>query len=53
VLVYAPGATTPMQTITTGINEPVAMAVDSSNNLYVANCLNCGEREHMSAAPTP
>jgi hypothetical protein len=31
-----------MQTITTGINEPVAMAVDSSNNLYVANCLNCG-----------
>jgi hypothetical protein len=41
ILVYAPGTTSPMRTITAGVNEPVALAVDSAGTLYVANC-NCG-----------
>ena len=42
ILVYAPGATTPMRTISTGVNEPVSLAIDANNDLYVANCPNCG-----------
>lgn len=41
ILVYAPGATTPMRTITAGLDEPVALAIDSQGTLYVANCA-CG-----------
>lgn len=42
VLVYAPGATTPMRTISMGVNEPVSLAIDANDDLYVANCPNCG-----------
>lgn len=37
ILVYAPGGSTPIGTITQGIDIPVALALDPSNNLYVAN----------------
>lgn len=38
VTVYAPGKASPAYTITDGIDNPNAMAVDSSGNLYVSNC---------------
>ena len=34
---FAPGSTTPTATLT-GLNDPFALAFDSSGNLYVANC---------------
>ncbi len=37
VLVYAPNSTKVAQTITNGIDNPTALAFDSSGNLYVAN----------------
>jgi sugar lactone lactonase YvrE len=37
VNVYAPTKTTDAYAITDGINGPVALALDASNNLYVAN----------------
>ena len=33
---FAPGSTTPTATLT-GLNDPYALAFDSSGNLYVAN----------------
>ena len=33
---FAPGSTTPTATLT-GLNDPDALAFDSSGNLYVAN----------------
>ena len=33
---FAPGSTTPTATLT-GLNDPSALAFDSSGNLYVAN----------------
>ena len=36
VSVYSPGSTTPTRTLT-GLDAPVALAFDSSGNLYVAN----------------
>ncbi len=38
VSVYAPGKMLPSYAITAGIHNPLASAVDSSGNLYVANC---------------
>ena len=44
VIVYGPGSTSPMRTITQEICAPQALAFDSPGNLYVANggtgCLN-------------
>jgi sugar lactone lactonase YvrE len=37
VLVYPPGATTPLYVITKGIYDPEALTADTSGNLYVAN----------------
>ena len=37
VTVYAPGASSPSRTITSGIKGPVALAIDSENRLFVAN----------------
>jgi hypothetical protein len=37
VLIYAPNATSPTLTISEGINNPVGIAIDSKNNLYVLN----------------
>jgi hypothetical protein len=37
ILVYAPGQKKPLRTITLGIHEPVAMAVDAAGNVYVGN----------------
>ena len=37
ILVYAPGQKKPLRTITQGIHEPVAMAVDAAGNIYVGN----------------
>jgi sugar lactone lactonase YvrE len=37
VNIYAPGSTTDSYSITEGINGPLALALDASNNLYVAN----------------
>lgn len=37
VVVYAPNATSPTLTITNGIDNPVGIAIDSANNLYVLN----------------
>jgi serine/threonine protein kinase, bacterial len=37
VTVYAPGSGTLLRTITQGMSQPVALAFDSSSNLYVAN----------------
>ena len=53
---FAPGSTTPTATLT-GLNDPVALAFDSSGNLYVANDGNqdhgeqvrTGEREPPTA----
>jgi hypothetical protein len=42
VLVYAPPYTgAPVATITTGIFNPVSLAVDGSGRVYVANCVTC------------
>ncbi|MGB6950474.1 MAG: hypothetical protein WBE15_00835 [Candidatus Cybelea sp.] len=41
VLIFPPGAKKPVRTITTGIHFPVALLVDKSNDLYVANCNHC------------
>ena len=41
VLVFPPGAKKPARTITTGLDSPVALVVDKSNDLYVANCAPC------------
>jgi sugar lactone lactonase YvrE len=38
VAVYARGATSPSYTITKGIHNPIALAFDRSDNLYVASC---------------
>jgi sugar lactone lactonase YvrE len=38
ISVYAPGKSTPSYTIVAGIHNPIASAVDRSDNLYVANC---------------
>jgi hypothetical protein len=37
VLVYAPGQTTPLRTITAGLEDPEQMAFDAAGNLYVEN----------------
>ena len=37
VTVYAPGTTTPAQTITDGVNGPTSLAFDAEANLYVSN----------------
>ncbi|MBV8432848.1 MAG: hypothetical protein JO029_01055 [Candidatus Eremiobacteraeota bacterium] len=37
VTVYAPGGSTPVRTITAGIDDPVALALDPTGNVYVAN----------------
>jgi sugar lactone lactonase YvrE len=37
VTVYAPGSTKVLRTITTTVDQPFALAFDSSGNLYVAN----------------
>jgi DNA-binding beta-propeller fold protein YncE len=37
VSVYAPGSAHPTQRIRDGINRPTDLAIDPSNNLYVAN----------------
>jgi len=37
VNVYAPGAKTPTRSITTGVQSPTGIALDSAGNLYVAN----------------
>jgi hypothetical protein len=42
VLVYAPPYTgAPVATITTGIFNPVSLAIDGSGRVYVANCVTC------------
>jgi DNA-binding beta-propeller fold protein YncE len=40
VLVFKPGVQKPYRTITSGISDPVALAVDVSGNLFVANVLD-------------
>ena len=42
VEVYAPGAESPSRTITTGVRNVGALAVDSKGNLYVLNSLQQG-----------
>ena len=37
VTVYAPQATKPLRKIVAGIGRPIALALDPSDNLYVAN----------------
>lgn len=37
ILVYAPGEKKPLRTITQGVHEPVAIAVDAAGNVYVGN----------------
>lgn len=37
VSIYAPGTTTPAQTITEGVNDPTSLAFDAEANLYVSN----------------
>ena len=37
VAVYAPDGSSPTNTITKGIDAPIALAIDPSDNLYVAN----------------
>lgn len=51
ILVYAPGSTTPMRTITAGLDEPVALAIDSAGTLYVANCA-CGTNGSSTGSNT-
>ena len=41
---YAPpftAASTPVATISTGVHDPGALLLDSSNDLFVANCASC------------
>lgn len=38
IAVFPPGAKKPARTITKGIQDPFALLVDKSNNLFVANC---------------
>jgi hypothetical protein len=40
VYIFAPGSTVPSLSITAGIDLPVHMVLDSSNNIYVENCVN-------------
>jgi hypothetical protein len=42
VVVYAPKATSPTLTITSGIDNPVGIAIDSKDNLYVLNVPQSG-----------
>jgi sugar lactone lactonase YvrE len=49
VSVVPPGAKTPTRTITKGIHAPVALLVDRSDNLYVANCGVCYSVHHRSS----
>jgi YVTN family beta-propeller protein len=53
VSVFAQGATKPTRTITQGIGIPVAVAIDSSGNLYVGNYVStkdCGSVTEYNAA---
>jgi hypothetical protein len=40
VAVYTAGTSTPVQVVSDGMNFPIAIAVDQSSNLYVANIGN-------------
>ena len=48
--VFAPGSTTPTATLT-GLNNPFALAFDSSGNLYVVNYDNNGNSIVSKFAP--
>jgi sugar lactone lactonase YvrE len=53
VSVFAQGATKPKRTITEGIGIPVAVAIDTSGNLYVGNYVStkdCGDVTEYNAA---
>ncbi|HEY3675822.1 MAG TPA: hypothetical protein VGK84_07485 [Candidatus Tumulicola sp.] len=39
--VYAPGGTSPIRTITDGIKQPFALALDSAGDLFVASWCGC------------
>ena len=41
VLVYSPGSKKPSRVITKGIDVPTAMLLDSSDDIFVANCSPC------------
>ena len=49
---FAPGSTTPTATLT-GLNDPDALAFDSSGNLYVANDGNDTVSEFAPGSTTP
>ena len=49
---FAPGSTTPTATLT-GLNDPEALAFDSSGNLYVANTGNNTVSEFAPGSTTP
>jgi hypothetical protein len=51
VTIYAPWMTTPWRTIHEGINEPVALALDASGNLYVGNAPAAGPNTVSVYAP--
>ena len=48
---FAPGSTTPTATLT-GLNDPDALAFDSSGNLYVANYGNTTVSEFAPVTTT-
>ena len=41
ILVFAPGGTVPIRTITANLNGALGVALDANNTLYVENCINC------------
>ena len=49
---FAPGATTPTATLT-GLNDPAALAFDSSGNLFVANWGSRHGERVRSGSTTP
>jgi sugar lactone lactonase YvrE len=52
VLVFPPGSKKPARTITNGLHWPVALLVDKSNDLYVANCAPCYAIPHHGGSVT-
>ena len=53
VLVFAPGATNPFETIKEGVNQPYAMTIDPAGNLYVANTFGNNITVYAIGSTTP
>jgi hypothetical protein len=52
VLVFSPGAKKPSRRVMAGLDWPVALLVDKSNHLYVANCASCDALPHRRGSVT-